>query len=158
MKLCPKCQTNKPNASFHKNKAKANGLSSYCKECNGARQLVWKKKNPVNVGDNQRRYALKRQYGITIEQYDELLEKQNGNCAICQRHHTEFKKRLAVEHCHSTGAIRGLCCTYCNRGLSAYHDKPEFFRRAADYLEQNTGLYVPEDRKRPKRRRRKKKN
>ncbi len=155
MKVCPKCETNKPNSAFHRNKAKANGLSSYCKECNGLRQKVWKKKNPKNVGDNQRRYTLRKAFGITPEKYEELLQGQNCCCAICLRHYSEFKKRLAVDHCHKTGAIRGLLCIYCNRGLAAYHDKSDYFRRAADYLEQNTGLYVPENQVRPKRRRKK---
>lgn len=155
MRICPRCKTNKANSNFHKNRAKANGLHSWCKDCNRERQLVWKRKNKQKAGDNQRRYALKKMFGITPEQYDELLQQQNECCAICQRHYTTFTKRLAVDHCHQTGVIRGLLCIYCNRGLAAYHDKSDYFRRAADYLEQNTGLYVPEDR--PKRRRRRKK-
>lgn len=155
MKICPRCKINKANSSFHKNRAKANGLHSYCKDCNRVRQLVWEQKNRQKAGDNQRRYTLKKIFGITPEIYEELLQKQNENCAICQRHYTHFNKRLAVDHCHKTGLIRGLLCLYCNRGLAAYHDKADYFRRAAGYLEQGTGLYVPENRH--KRRRRKKK-
>lgn len=154
MKYCPKCNKKKRNAEFHSNRGKASGLSSYCKDCNAERQAEWKQKNPKKVGDNQRRYALKKSFGITPEIYEELLQAQNEDCAICHRHYTTFSKRLAVDHCHKTGLIRGLLCLYCNRGLAAYHDKADYFRRAADYLEQGTGLYVPENR--PKRRRRRK--
>lgn len=58
--------------------------------------------------------ALKK-YGITPEGYDSLLKKQKHCCAICGQHESKFKKRLAVEHNHATGFVRGLCCDYCNR-------------------------------------------
>lgn len=151
MKICPRCKINRQNSHFHKNRAKASGLHSYCKECNRARHLAWTRKNPDKAISNQRAYMLRRIYGITNEIYEELLAKQNGCCAICLKHHTSFKKKLAVEHNHRTKEIRGLCCTYCNRGLAAYHDKAEYFQRAADYLNQGTGLFVPENKKKPKR-------
>lgn len=158
MILCPRCKQEKPLTDFYRNRAKANGRHSYCKDCNRIRSKEWgqsaesKKKRLANA----RSYILRRIYGINEEIYQEILEKQNGCCAICQKHHTTFSKRLAVEHCHRTGYIRGLCCTYCNRGLAVYHDKSEYFRRAADYLEQNTGYKVPDDYKKPKRYRSKK--
>lgn len=94
---------------------------------------------------------LKRLYGITEEQYQEMLDNQDGRCFICQRHHTEFKTRLAVDHSHKTGEIRGLLCSHCNHRLVGRHTDPDLLRTIASYLEQGTGLYVPVDR--PKRRR-----
>lgn len=154
MRVCPDCQVRKINSAFVKNRSRPDGLGTYCKECNTKRSRHSARKHPEKVDGSARRHLLRRYYGITPEIYQELLDKQNGNCAICNRHHSHFKIRLAVEHSHATGEIRGLCCSYCNRGLSAYHDKPEYFRAAAAYLEQGTGLFVPEDR--PKRRRRRK--
>lgn len=59
--------------------------------------------------DCERDYALRKLYGITLEQYQELLAKQDGRCAICKR-----DRPLSVDHCHTTGRIRGLLCSSCN--------------------------------------------
>lgn len=158
-KVCPNCQEEKPLTDYHRNRAKANGRHSYCRDCNRARAKKWgqsEESKKLKI-EYQRNYILRKIYGITEEIYKSILDKQGGKCAICQKPAESFKKRLAVEHCHRTGFIRGLCCTYCNRGLASYHDKPDYFRRAADYLEQNTGYKVPADYKKPKRYRRKRK-
>src|SRR5262245_57445902 len=65
-----------------------------------------------------RSVELKR-YGITLAEYDALLEKQGGVCAICRKH---SKRRLCVDHCHRTGMIRGLLCDSCNLGLGSLQD------------------------------------
>lgn len=98
-----------------------------------------------------RGYAIKRKYGLSLEQYDELLERQNGCCAICERHQSEFKTNLAVDHSHRSFRIRGLLCTACNYRLVARHEDPELLRKIADYLEQGTEWYAPEKKKRKKR-------
>lgn len=99
-----------------------------------------------------RGYALKRKYGITLEQYDELFEKQGGRCAVCDRHQDEFKTSLAVDHSHKTRRIRGLLCIGCNYRLVAKHEDACLLRKVAAYIEQGTDWYVPE---KPKKRRRK---
>lgn len=156
-RLCPKCGETKTLTHFHKNRAKANGLHSWCKECNRLRQLEWKRQNPKQAGSNQRRYALMKIYGITEEQYDALLRKQGGCCAVCKRPAKQFKKRLAIDHDHHTRAIRGLLCTMCNRNVIGRHRAGlggvELFANASEYLKQDTGWLVPE--KRPRKRRRK---
>lgn len=58
--------------------------------------------------------ALKK-YSITQDDYDKMLKGQKGCCALCGQHQSKFKKRLAVEHNHATGHVRGLTCDYCNR-------------------------------------------
>jgi hypothetical protein len=74
-------------------------------------------------------------YGITGEQYAALLSYQGGRCAICQRA-TGASKRLAVDHDHATGKVRGLLCGRCNRDVLGHlRDDPAALRRAADYLE-----------------------
>lgn len=73
--------------------------------------------------------ALKK-FGLTIEKYDKMLHDQNGVCAICSC--APNGTRLAVDHCHSTGAVRGLLCHTCNRHLGIYESKHIAF---AAYLE-----------------------
>lgn len=102
-----------------------------------------------------RQRHLMRLYGITEEQYQELLDRQGGKCAICLRDHTEFKTRLAVDHNHQNGEIRGLCCTYCNHRVVGRHRDSDLLRRMADYLDRGTGWYVPERIKTRKKRKKK---
>lgn len=83
---------------------------------------------------------LKRKYGITIEDYDKMLEDQGGVCKICSNPETEVDKKkgklkdLAVDHCHITGKVRGLLCGRCNKALGKFKDDPELIRSALNYL------------------------
>lgn len=79
---------------------------------------------------------LKKLFGITIADYERMLVEQNGVCAICCRK-CKTGKRLAVDHDHATGEVRGLLCTNCNQGLGKYRDDPLLLRTAASYLERN---------------------
>jgi len=105
--------------------------------------------------ERSRRSRLMKLYGITIEEYDRMLENQKGCCAICDRDAADFKTRLAVDHNHITGEIRGLLCSYCNHRIIGRHRDAALLRKMADYVDQGTGLFVPKQR--PKKRRRKKK-
>jgi hypothetical protein len=88
----------------------------------------------------------KRYYGITGEQYRNLLLKQEGRCAGCGKGETSLNRNgevrsLAVDHCHTTGAVRGLLCDGCNNAISRANDSPSILRRLAAYLEvADTGL------------------
>ena len=64
---------------------------------------------------------LLKKFGITEEQYDELLRKQDSRCGVCRRHHSSFKTRLCVDHDHDTRFIRGLLCIHCNRYVVGKH-------------------------------------
>jgi len=79
---------------------------------------------------------LKLKYGITLEIYDRMLAGQNGCCAICGKHHTEFRWGLCVDHDHDTGNIRGLLCTGCNARLGGSSGEL-FIKRAAIYLKRS---------------------
>lgn len=105
----------------------------------------------MNAADKKRASHLRNKYGISIEQYNDLLRAQEGNCAICRRAHTEFTTRLAVDHNHITGEIRGLLCNYCNRRVVGRHRDPDLLRRVAEYIEQGTGLFVPKKKRTVKR-------
>ncbi len=76
--------------------------------------------------------TIKQKYGITGEEYAAMLADQGGVCYICGG--KSGKKRLAVDHDHRTGEVRGLLCKRCNRMLGYYGDKPETFTMAAAYL------------------------
>lgn len=87
----------------------------------------------------QRKYQLKLSYGITEEDYQSLLLKQEGCCAICGTDTPTGKwKVFAVDHCHKTGKVRGLLCNECNRGMGLLKDSPELLLAAAQYLKDNS--------------------
>ena len=102
----------------------------------------------------QQRWAhIKRTYGISQAEYEEILEEQHGCCAICKRHHTEFDRNLAVDHDHQTLEVRGLLCQWCNQRLLGRHRDPDLFRAAAEYLEKpRKGWLVPKKKRTRKRR------
>ena len=78
---------------------------------------------------------LKYKYGITIEQYDQMFNKQGGLCAICGASQAEIGKTFAVDHCHETGKVRGLLCGKCNIGIGHFdHDFTKLIN-AAVYLD-----------------------
>lgn len=74
-------------------------------------------------------------FWMDIEDYNLLHIKQEGRCACCGKHQTEFETRLAVDHCHTTGIIRGLLCFGCNTGIGKLGDNLEGLQRAVKYLE-----------------------
>jgi len=81
---------------------------------------------------SERSNRLKRLYGISPEQFRELLERQNYACAICEQ---PFRSTPHVDHCHLTRWVRGLLCRPCNTGLGNYRDNPAFAYKAGAYLE-----------------------
>ncbi len=75
---------------------------------------------------------LTRQYGLSLAQYNEMLDRQHGRCAICRE---PFHARPAVDHDHASGRVRGLLCTFCNTGIGLFRDDPARLRSAIEYLE-----------------------
>ena len=98
----------------------------------------YRKKNP----EKMKAIDLKKNYGITLETYYQMLEQQKHVCAICHRpeyavdHRSGLPRALAVDHCHETNQIRGLLCTNCNRGLGKFNDNIESLQAAINYLKQ----------------------
>ena len=84
-----------------------------------------------------RNTRLKRDYGITCNDFDLLLTEQLGGCAICKAISVGCgsRKRLFVDHDHLTGKLRGLLCNACNRGLAHFKDNTDLLRKAVAYLE-----------------------
>lgn len=91
--------------------------------------------------------TLKRVYGITLNQYAELLDKQEGRCALCPKRPAEEGKSLAIDHDHHTGEIRGLLCQYCNHRVVGRHRDSDLLRRMAEYVDNHTGWFVPKKKK-----------
>lgn len=89
----------------------------------------------------QRRYRLKKEYGLTLEQYDAMKAAQGGKCAICDRTHSQLQPtkiqgdRLHVDHDHKTGKVRGLLCHHCNMVLGHLGDNIERMQTAIRYLQ-----------------------
>lgn len=77
---------------------------------------------------------IRRVYGITLAEYEEKLKAQGGVCQICGKPDEVEGRRMAIDHCHKTGAVRGLLCGNCNRGLGNFQDSPELVAKAAEYL------------------------
>jgi hypothetical protein len=99
-----------------------------------------------------RKYHLMSKYGITEEQYAELLGKQGGVCGVCSKSPEDEGVNLAVDHNHKTGEVRGCLCRYCNHRLIGRHTDPDLLRRMADYLEKGkTGWFVPKKKKKARR-------
>lgn len=97
-------------------------------------------------------YRLKTRYGLSVAQYDELFEKQEGKCALCGKHQSELKTRLAVDHDHQTSEIRSLLCGYCNLRVIGRIRK-DTVDRIYNYLHREyTGWIVPPKRKKRKKR------
>jgi len=104
----------KPDSEWHR---KREGLANRCKACRAA------------VAPAQH---LRRKYGLTEAERDELIASQGGTCCICLS-----APAVHVDHCHKTGRVRGVLCFNCNSGLGLLRDDPEAAYRAADYLEGN---------------------
>jgi len=85
----------------------------------------WVAANP----DKVQRAKRKHKYGITPEQYDELVVSQTGRCRIC-----EEGVELVIDHDHTTGRVRGLLCGTCNSGLGMFRDRPDILQKAIQYL------------------------
>lgn len=107
---------------------------------------LWRLKHPEEEREARRRAKLKSQYGLSLEEYNLMLEQQGGVCKICGKPETKTQRRgtdrnltpehLHVDHDHLTGKPRGLLCYKCNTAIGKFDDRPELLRKAADYIEE----------------------
>jgi|ERR1035441_122973 hypothetical protein len=89
----------------------------------------------VKNRQTQRQWELQRIYGLTLAQYQELVDQQGNRCAICNK---LFEKAPHVDHDHKTKWVRGLLCTKCNMGIGLFDDNPDLMQKAIDYVILNT--------------------
>ena len=146
MKECKKCKRLLPAAAFSLKENSKTIVACRCDECRSSAAVQWAKKNPAKMREAAERFRakggiregkLRDKYGITQAQFDALLSGQGGACAICHAREPGGKwKTFHVDHDHLTGAVRGLLCTNCNRGLGYFGDDESRLKKAAAYLSQ----------------------
>lgn len=127
-KRCPDCGRTKPVTDFPRNSRTRDGWATYCKPCHNGRGNRSREKN-----GGARNYHLRHRYGITAEQFEALVVEQDGRCLICARQFTP-ELRPVMDHCHDTGARRGILCDPCNRGLGQFKHDIRRIEAAARYL------------------------
>lgn len=141
-KLCSCCKNILPLSKFNKSGTRKNGYQLWCKDCG----LVAKKNSYHTYRKDRvqllaRSTQLKTQYGLSLIDYDNLLKKQNGVCAICSKKEKQKSNKngkidsLRVDHCHKTGIIRGLLCSKCNFGIGQFQDNINLLNKAINYLQ-----------------------
>ena len=135
---CKCCKEVKPSTEFsqvaaHKNKR---GFDSWCKTCKVKANRRYLHKNPDKAAKWKRENKV-RSYGISVEQYQQMISNQDNKCAICGN---TSDRALDIDHCHTTGKVRGLLCSYCNKAIGMFKDNYEYLEAAIDYLKTNDGM------------------
>lgn len=114
-KVCSCCNTAKPLTEFYKKDASGR-LDAKCKSCR-------------IIKDREKRL------GVSEEEYRRMYHEQGGRCGICRsRLYSKRYKRFAVDHCHTSGKVRGLLCTNCNTAIGLLKDDPVAIQRAAEWV------------------------
>lgn len=126
-KECNKCLQELPVTSFYLDRKY---LASSCKSCSNKLRKVNYDRTPYNPNA---KYI--KEFGITLIDYNELFRQQEGNCLICKKHQINFKRRLAVDHSHTTGKVRGLLCSNCNLMLGHAKDNITTLQAGINYLQ-----------------------
>jgi len=141
--VCTRCKQNKTEEEMSKDTNRKKGISSWCKSCRTSSAKTWKNNNPNRLTKRNsptyevaRNYILKHRYGISGEDYSNLLKQQNNCCAICKRNINQITYHLHVDHCHTTGEVRGLLCAPCNRYLGYIKDDKTILNTAILYLKE----------------------
>jgi hypothetical protein len=119
LKTCTSCREIKHLEDFYGDPRHTDGKQSFCKEC-------------FNQKSNDR--YLMHEYGITSKEFKELMDAQDGRCAICRRAPKNYK--FNIDHDHNNHKLRGLLCVNCNTNLLPYVERfPEWIKDAFSYLE-----------------------
>lgn len=139
-KQCSKCEKELSLSAFYKRKSSKDGRVWSCKKCQAKRAALLHIEHKAKDPHHNQRKKLKEKYGLTLEEYDQMLEEQNGVCAVChkpERVISEYGivRRLAVDHNHTTGKVRGLLCQACNTTLGKVSESIEVLLQLAIYLE-----------------------
>jgi hypothetical protein len=137
-KLCSKCDQTKAVSQFRTRRDRVHP-ASICRDCDVLNKTVYYKRNGTTT--EYKRHArqghLRRKFGLTEEKFLQLLQDQGGKCAICGISPDESTRRFHVDHCHTTGAVRGILCFKCNSGLGSFDDKKGLLRAALSYLDRS---------------------
>ena len=143
-KVCTKCNKEKPLDEFPYRGANRKDLRAWCKSCKNKEACNYrarvKKQDPEQYFKTNFKHNIKSKYGLTVEQWQQIFDKQQGCCAVCGIHQSELSHRLCVEHIHQTGKVRQLTCKTCNHLIDIY--ETDFYGLnddIVDYLERNDG-------------------
>jgi len=149
-KACTGCGETKGASEFYPRRRKESRTATWdsrCKECESKRRAAsadpdYKRAHYEKNRRRQLDQSRRRVYGISREQYDEMLKRQGGVCAICRQPESNRNRRgeiceLAVDHDHDTAQVRGLLCGDCNRGLGCFRESPSRILGALAYLGEN---------------------
>ena len=138
-KQCAKCQQWLPRHKFAVDSKERDGLFYQCRECKAKRRKQTYDPHKVRIR------RLRNDYGITVNDYNQMLAEQGGVCAVCKQPETHMRnhmttktdevRRLSVDHDHKTGDARALLCSGCNVALGRMDEDPERIRALADYAE-----------------------
>lgn len=140
-KICSVCKKDKDIEDFHFNDLEKGTRKSKCKTCQADYIKKYKSRDPEKLKDIWRKasrryinYDIRRnktlkKYGLDINSYNKIYDDQNGKCKICSD-----KINLCVDHCHSTGKVRGLLCNFCNTGLGSFKNNELFLLNAIEYI------------------------
>ena len=131
---CSTCKESKPVAEFNRNKARPSGYAAQCKICTTEYMKTYYPANKDRMNAQSRTSWMRRENGLTQEQYDAMLIEQEFGCAICGAPEPGGSGRFHVDHDHKTGQTRGLLCWNCNRGLGSFQDSQDILVLAALYL------------------------
>lgn len=137
MKKCTKCGKTKMLTEYWRDRSKKHGYQARCKTCKTESYNKYRiangydRKRYLKNPDGERERHLIKKYGITNAEYQKIFESQNAACAICKQ---KKANKLAVDHNHKTGEVRGLLCMNCNRMLGHAFDNPEILASAIGYL------------------------
>jgi hypothetical protein len=119
LRECRTCSLMKEQKEFHRISRGKATTQPDCRQCRS---------------DYEFARGLMRNYGMTVAEYNDLLEQQNHCCDCCGRHKSLFKRRLHVDHNHETGEIRALLCTICNPLIGYAQEDIEMLEKAGAYL------------------------
>lgn len=153
--LCKGCSQRLPATDDFFSRCPNGKHRNECKECRAAseRRRVgvdparrkasiarWRAENREAFNAAQARAKMRRKYGLSADALAALLAEQGGACAICGSVEGGGKhKRLVVDHCHRSGAVRGMLCHSCNTAIGHFRDDPNLLRAAAAYVEERSG-------------------
>lgn len=122
---CYCCKETKKQTEFYKNRGNKSGLKSNCKAC--------VRKDNDSRFEIRKNYYYKHKYSLALEEVLDLIQQQEGHCAICK---TDIVSRNCVDHDHETKVVRGILCNNCNKGLGHFFDNPDLLIVASNYLKQ----------------------
>ena len=152
-KRCCGCGKPKILSDFFKHRSRPDGRQAECKRCQMNRNTAKRKNNPIFAA-KARDYRLRRRYGITASQFDELMILQDGRCVVCRVKWDEVKRPgvrqngkkgegFVVDHNYKTGVIRGLLCDRCNRAIGLMEESGLLLQSAANHVNSGGLSYTP---------------